>query len=154
MGMDVYGKNPKSKKGSYFRNNVWWWHPLWDYCLEVSNAAKKVELGHSNDGDGLGKRDTEALVRDLEEAIESGHTAAYEDAYKNHLENLPLVKCDLCEGTGKRQEPPQSGAGDYPCNACDGKGEREARQTSYPFSEENVKEFVEFLRDSGGFEIC
>jgi hypothetical protein len=28
MGMDVYGKEPKSDKGEYFRNNVWWWRPL------------------------------------------------------------------------------------------------------------------------------
>ena len=21
-------------KGIYFRNNCWWWRPLWDYCLK------------------------------------------------------------------------------------------------------------------------
>ena len=35
MGMDVYGKNQTSEKGSYFRNNVWWWRPLWNYCEEL-----------------------------------------------------------------------------------------------------------------------
>lgn len=25
MGMDVYGKEPTSETGKYFRNNVWWW---------------------------------------------------------------------------------------------------------------------------------
>ena len=36
MGMDVFGKNPTDEKGAYFRNNVWFWHPLWDYCLHLS----------------------------------------------------------------------------------------------------------------------
>jgi len=31
-------------------------------------------------------------------------------------------KCHLCEGTGKRAEPPEAGAGSYPCNGCDGSG--------------------------------
>jgi len=54
MGMDVMGMNATSEKGEYFRNNVWWWRPLWDYCLnEHGDIAGQVEHGHSNDGDGL-----------------------------------------------------------------------------------------------------
>ena len=33
MGMDVYGRRPKSERGEYFRNNIWWWHPLADFIL-------------------------------------------------------------------------------------------------------------------------
>ena len=36
MGMDVIGLKPTSKEGEYFRNNVWWWGPLADYCMEVA----------------------------------------------------------------------------------------------------------------------
>jgi hypothetical protein len=36
MGMDVYGKDAVSEKGEYFRNNVWYWRPLWNYCIEVA----------------------------------------------------------------------------------------------------------------------
>ena len=69
MGMDVYGLNPqlKSEKpeidfsnateeqrteyfeamdtfeqqnpGFYFRNNVWWWRPLWDYVCTVCDSV-------------------------------------------------------------------------------------------------------------------
>ena len=52
MGFDLYG-NSKNKKGEYFRNNVWWWRPLWAFCYENYEIARKVENGHSNDGDGL-----------------------------------------------------------------------------------------------------
>lgn len=39
--------SPLSRRANTFRNNVWWWHPLWDYCLEVSEVARKVKYGHS-----------------------------------------------------------------------------------------------------------
>ena len=39
MGMDVYGINPKTDSGDYFRANVWWWRPLWEcvayYCDDI-----------------------------------------------------------------------------------------------------------------------
>jgi hypothetical protein len=28
MGMDVYGRNPTSEAGKYFRANVWSWRPI------------------------------------------------------------------------------------------------------------------------------
>ena len=34
MGMDLSGFNPKSEKGDYFRNNCWWWRPLWDFVCD------------------------------------------------------------------------------------------------------------------------
>jgi len=35
MGFDLYSTgNHKSQKGEYFRNNVWWWRPLWDWTYE------------------------------------------------------------------------------------------------------------------------
>ena len=39
------------------------------------------------------------------------------------------------------------------CNGCSGTGEKENFAKHYPFDEENVKEFRDFVRDSGGFEI-
>jgi len=54
MGMDVYGNAPTQKEGEYFRNNIWWWHPLADYIeLVAPDEAAACEHWHSNDGDGL-----------------------------------------------------------------------------------------------------
>ena len=36
MGMDMYGRKPTGERGEYFRNNVWWWHPLADYCIMIA----------------------------------------------------------------------------------------------------------------------
>ena len=53
MGFDLYstGKH-KSEKGEYFRNNVWWWRPLWDWTYEQCQdilSDKEYERGTYND---------------------------------------------------------------------------------------------------------
>ena len=46
MGMDVYGREPEKELGKYFRSNVWWWRPLWNYTAEIDRfyAEQKNEL--------------------------------------------------------------------------------------------------------------
>ena len=171
MGMDVFGNDPKTDTGEYFRNNVWWWRPLWDYCCEVAPSLCENVSGHFNDGDGLDEEGSKALAKILFDEIESGRTAAYEKAYNKHIADLPRETCDLCEGTGIRTDKvglemhmPQkelrpeiaiiTGRTHGWCNACDGEGKRDSFDTSYPFSVENVLEFAQFVRDSGGFKIC
>ena len=154
MGMDVYGKNATTEKGEYFRNNVWWWHPLWDYCCEVYPPCREIS-GHTNDGHGLDDMEAKELSEILLREMREGRTAEYERSYMAELEALPKVQCEICKGTGQREdgyfgvEWKQKG-----CNGCNGEGTKKAFATSYPFSVENVKEFAEFLADSGGFEIC
>ena len=94
MGMGVYGTNPKSKHGEYFRNTVWSWHPLWDYCCAVApEITRRVRYGHSNDGDGLDERGSKQLAAVLRREILSGRTAAYARARQARLESLPDVPC-------------------------------------------------------------
>ncbi len=150
MGMDVYGKNATSEKGKYFRNNVWWWRPLWHYCLEVSEVARNVKHGHYNDGDGLNEEGAMDLAFALESELLAGRTAEYAAAYRQRLDALPLEDCDLCHATGTRNDQYVQGK----CNKCHGEGKVKQFETWYPFSVENVQEFVEFLKDCGGFEIC
>lgn len=150
MGMDVYGKNARSEKGEYFRNNVWWWRPLWDYCQSVSYVAQQVAYGHSNDGDGLDAEDAVLLAETLQAEIDSGRCLEYETAYRARLAAMPDEPCEYCKTTGVRNDAYVQG----PCNACEGKGSVRPWEASYPFEVENVREFAEFLRDSGGFEIC
>ncbi len=155
MGMDVFGKSPITEEGKYFRNNVWWWHPLWRYCEQIApDLIPKDNPGHYNDGWGLSHRKSLKLADRLAAAIASGATAQYEQDYRQHLASLPPVKCDTCGGTGHRAEPPQTGPGTRLCNSCNGKGEVPDFQAHYPFSVENVREFVVFLRGCGGFRIC
>ena len=174
MGMDVYGKEPKSKTGEYFRNNVWWWRPLWDYCCEVGAEVISEELaeyGHYNDGAGLDAELSEALARVLLDELESGRTAEYERKHNEYLATLPRQECDLCGATGIRTDAVGVEMGqptkELPaevailtgrthgwCNGCNGVGTRENFGMSYPFSTENVREFADFLLACGGFAIC
>lgn len=171
MGMDVYGKNPASDCGEYFRNNVWWWHPLWDYCLEMhADICGSVECGHSNDGDGLDTDDARELGLRLLNDIDLGEVEEYETAFNLEKSELPVSECGFCSGSGIRTDEvgvehgmPTKELGDAEkilfgrslgwCNACGGSGKQEHFGCSYYFSVDNVKKFAEFLVDSGGFEI-
>lgn len=160
MGMDVYGKKPTTEEGKYFRNNVWWWRPLARYVCEIApQTAEKCRYWQSNDGDGLNAEDSADLARILETEVVSGRAASYEKRYASAQEMQADIVCDLCEGTGTRAPVPQRGAGDpkrggTPRNKCHGEGYVRPTSTYYPFSVDNVKEFITFLRGCGGFEIC
>jgi len=151
MGMDVCGKG---NKDAYFRNNVWWWRPLADYCVKVApEITKECVYWHSNDGDGLNGPDSLKLADILEKECDSGRTADYMLVHETERRNQPPVKCRICEGTGKRVPAPDTGAGWIECNGCNGEGTKQSMDTWYPFSVENVREFIDFLRDADGFEI-
>lgn len=158
MGMDVRGKKPTSEVGRYFRNSVWWWHPLWEYCEVVAgDLTRKVQYGHSNDGDGLGASDSAALAKALKESIASGRCERYFLALTAVLDALPREQCKICCGTGKRdddlgRECRRADPG-YTCNGCDGKGTTEPHASLYRTEVDNVREFADFLADCGGFEI-
>jgi hypothetical protein len=171
MGMDVYGKNPKSETGTYFRRNVWGWRPLWDYVsTQHPEIAELVQYGYSNDGDGLGARNAKKLAKLLMEDFTSGKVAEYVAERNSALAELPFEECNLCDSTGVRTDEIGTNAGmperalepeiaiivgrdkGY-CNGCNGVGKKENFLTWYSLYEEDVKEFAEFLVDSGGFEI-
>jgi len=171
MGMDVSGMNPTSDRGSYFRNNVWWWRPLAEYCLNNHfEIAGKCESWHTNDGAGLDEENSKLLARALKEDLRRGVVADYEKEYNRQMGELPREVCRLCEGTGIRSDmlgkemgmpekelKPEvqilTGRTHGWCNACDGVGTTENWALSYPFNEENVREFADFLEDCGGFSI-
>lgn len=170
MGMDVFGNQPMNDKGEYFRNNVWWWRSLWEYCEEVAPELTSNVNGHFNDGDGLDEDGAVALSNRLFEEIESGRTEAYEHAYNAALSKLPRHECEYCGGTGIRTDEvglengmPTRELEPYMavltgrtvgyCNACQGEGMRDSFETNYQFSVDNVRSFAEFLQFSGGFQI-
>ncbi|MDR3351484.1 MAG: hypothetical protein LBO00_00375 [Zoogloeaceae bacterium] len=154
MGMDVLGISPVSEQGRRFHNTVWWWRPLWQYCEEIApDLIPADNSGHSNNGWGLDASGALALANRLLEAVASGETQKYEERYRAHLEALPLEPCKICDGTGHRAEPPNTGPGPLSCNACGGIGKRKNFATDYPFVVDNVREFTAFLRDCGGFNI-
>jgi hypothetical protein len=150
MGMDVYGDDPSSEVGEYFRNNVWFWRPLWDYCLtHHSDIAGKVQDGHSNVGDGLNSKDSYDLGMCLKSDIARGDISEYEKSYNDALAELPEDDCRYCGATGQRDDKYVTGQ----CNACGGKGRVKNINAWYSFTSQNVYDFSEFLVNCGGFKI-
>lgn len=160
MGMDVYGRRPTTETGKYFRNNIWHWRPLADYVIQTAPAlAAKCPHWHTNDGAGLNAADSVALADLLQAEIDSGRCETFAKIREAEIAAIPNEVCSLCEGTGVRKPIPERGAGDLKrggitCNSCGGSGSVRPSATYYPFDVDNVREFVAFLRDCGGFEIC
>ena len=203
MGYDLYGLSPSNAKipdcdftdddttkayfawqdntrGAYFRNNVWWWSPLWDYvaktCSDIISVADATG-GTNNGGHKISKTKAKKIAKRLRSLERKGEVDDYANSYKNKLESLPNEKCNVCKGTGTRKEwegwqsekewleyhdtLETKGPGGYKwaheckgCNGCSGKGMVKSWQSQYPFDSENVMNFADFCEHSGGFRIC
>lgn len=156
MGMDVYGLKPKTKTGEYFRNNVWYWHPLWDYCCSIDQTLyDRVPEGHSNSGDGLDASGSRQLAFKLQEEIQSGRAEEYVRQYETNRQSLPKTDCTYCDENGERQWKDQNGDSyTKKCNSCNGTKKVDSWDAHYPMDLDNIKSFVNFLMDCGGFQIC
>ena len=138
-------------KGHYFRNNCWWWRPLWNYCYHVAPDIISEELfnsGHNNDGSGLDAYNAERLGQRLLEEINNGKTIEYQAQYQQQLDDMPDDDCLICNNNNHGHNKKKD------CNRCDSTGKRPNFNKSYPFDVDNVKDFAEFCIESGGFEIC
>jgi len=172
MGMDVYGISPKSEQGEYFRNNVWWWHPLWEYCQKAHPelVGDDPTGGHYNDGYGLDEDGAINLGRSLLLDWENGLATLAERLFHEERAALPPIPCEYCDSTGIRTDgigiklgmPEQelspavaayTGRTHGYCNGCEGVGHLFEHATAYNFSADNVRKFALFLLDSGGFAI-
>ena len=80
----------KINNGVYFRNNCWWWRPLWDYCKQVAPDLIDNELyqaGHNNSGAGLDDKGAKALGTRLLQEINDGKTIKYQAEYQQQQDD-------------------------------------------------------------------
>ena len=161
--------------GHYFRNNVWWWRPLWNYCHVVAGdiiignlrvkkfkddengdtnyddyewVKAEYDEGHGNSGASLNSRNAKLLGNRLMEHIADGRTIEYQAEYEQYLNDLPDDDCGVCNGNNRGNTKKKD------CNRCNGTGKTKSFNKSYPFDVENVEAFALFCIESGGFEIC
>jgi len=90
------------KIGEYFRNNVWWWRPLWEYVITVAPEVISEELaeqGHYNDGAGLDADQAKRLGEILFTELWEGKTLKYQEEYNYALSILEKSDCSLCSAT-------------------------------------------------------
>lgn len=159
---ELKNEHEENNPGFYFRNNVWWWRPLWNYVCDTCSWIlddEDMERGHDNGGHEISEEKADAIANTLFALVESKEAAKYEVKYMTKLKNLPLETCGYCKGTGRRNDENVKGR----CNVCNTEYTREQKipigkvksfECSYPFDADNVKEFAKFCKESGGFEIC
>jgi hypothetical protein len=155
MSFDLNGIEPKSKVGEYFRNSCWYWADVWGYvCQNCQDILSEYQLseGCINDGVEITAKQAELLANRLFQWLESGEPKKLELQVRTEWDNFPLKACGACEGTGLME--PADGEIST-CIICGGKGEKHDTGDSNwkPFTEDNVKRFAEFCKDSGGFRI-
>ncbi len=151
--------------GTYFRNNVWFWRPLWNFVCDTCGdflTDKDMGGGDTNDGYVISKTKAQKIAAKLREAIDSGVCERIEKDYKKKAEearkhNVKIeaeleqinADCKAKHGNLVPREYPEP----YKTQWNDAYS-RKSWTDSYPFSVENIKNFANFCEQSGGFEIC
>jgi len=176
----------ENTKGAYFRNNIWWWRPLWEVvcniCCDIL-TKRDILAGNYNDGHKISEDKAIAMADRLSKHLDNGFIQEYSDDRAKEMQNKELVDCNICDASGWRKRPSDTGRGDtvllkewafkqqidinvlkeenipqaidcIPCNSCDGSGKKKDFETHYRLNADNVKEFAEFCKHSGGFSIC
>lgn len=184
---DIYFKSidyyESQVPGHYFRNNVWWWRPLWDYIYTYTNclSEKDWKSGHHNSAYQIDGETSIRIATKLHELIDSKHAKEHEEmldvkakAAKKHNKEIE-DKCEIIKQivieknqqkyiklgySGQELEDKREdfiAPMDYPKKEKEMWDKLQAEKDwsdSYPFSVENVREFANFCYQSGGFEIC
>ena len=154
-----------SQSGTYFRNNVWWWRPLADYVLRFTKVIPENEHEHwgYNDCYEVSQENAEMIGQQLDHLIKSGHCKAYADKFEK--QRLKIEKQNdkiekqldkFCKSVEKKLGKTNLAPNEFPDQykrKWDQLYEKKNFNGNYPFSVDNVKEFSEFCKNSGGFTI-
>ena len=75
----------ENNPGDYFRNNVWYWRPLWSFvshhCMNIL-TEKDISGGTYNDGHKISKTKSLKIAKKLSQLIADGTVAHYEKEYR------------------------------------------------------------------------
>ncbi|MBI4448856.1 hypothetical protein HY641_02410 [Candidatus Woesearchaeota archaeon] len=150
MGFDLIALKPKSEEYRRFINNVWGWRPLWAFVTKVCSdllTEEQINGGHINDGVLINEELALGIARRLKKIIESGFAEHQAGSFQDRKDKVGMITCNACDGTLIHKYTGE------PCMICRGTGKVKPMVTAYHFSIENLKEFVKFCENSGGFEI-
>ena len=158
-----------TNKGVYFRNNVWWWRRLADYVMEHTKCVDEADFDkwQHNDGHEVDAETAEQIANQLEYLIKTGHADQYKQEIEKEMQEakvhnekveqmLSELRLEVAKVVGEDKAEKLAPA-DYPKPLNEKWWEiinQKDYRDNYPFNINNVKEFVEFARNSGGFRIC
>ena len=152
--------------GSYFRNNVWFWRPLWQFvCASCDNVLteKDMDRGSFNDGHKISKTKALRIASKLEKLLKLGIPEEMEKVSRERAEKAAKHNAKVREEMDKVTDACEKEHGenivpaDFPepyKSQWDKAYAKRDWGRDYPFVADNVKHFAEFCKTSGGFEIC
>jgi len=140
MGYDIYGKKPTAPEGEYYRSNIWYWPPFVAMCRALAPVESRGCKGWEvNEGHGLNAADALRLANRLDALLADGTIAQYiEDSGEPPVTALQANALKLIKAFKKTM----------------GGGEVNAPGMEAPaVTEDDVREFIAFLKTCGGFKI-
>ena len=155
-------KNP----GVYFRNNCWWWRPLADFMIAHCDWLTQEQHKHLHDNSGFEFSHHEAgtIADTLQKKVDDGTAKAREEINKREMAVAEEWNKGINAQQGEVEKEAKKETGnaklvpyDYPEHfkkKWDDLQKQIDRKAHYPFKEANVKEFICFLRECGGFKVC
>tara|TARA_X000001382_G_C3159953_1_gene175873 strand:- start:832 stop:1461 length:630 start_codon:yes stop_codon:yes gene_type:complete len=160
-------KNEKENPGVYFRNNVWWWRPLWTYACDICEqhmSEKDLAAGDYNDGYVINKETAMQMAISLTTAEHDGSLDMYVKMYNKEFDKarannkeVKRLKEELnqtvIEATGNKDTYPALYKGKHK-KLFEELTEKENWGGHYPFHKDNAIAFRKFVEESGGFRIC
>ena len=155
-------KNP----GVYFRNNCWWWRPLAYFITEHCDwlTTEQKESLQNNSGFEFSHHEAGTIADTLQKKVDDGSAAEREEVNKREMAVAEEWNKGINAQQGAVGEEAKKETGnknivpyDYPADLkkkWDDLQKSEDRKAHYPFAERNIKEFIVFLRECGGFQVC
>ena len=151
--------------GDYFRNNVWWWRPLWEFVCTVCDGIlteNDMEKGCYNDGKKISKTKSLKIAKRLSKLIADGTVDMVERTSRLEIEKAKAhnkevrKEMDIISDACEKEHGEMIAPANYPepyYSQWKKAYEKEDWTSSYPFYTNNVKDFAMFCQQSGGFEI-
>ena len=147
----------KNNPGDYFRNNVWWWRPLWNLvCVSCDDilTEKDISGGSYNNGHKISKTKATRIGKRLSKLIadgtvdklnaKEGLARAKAKAYNEDIqEQLDELKKEVQKVTHNNSLAPCDYTETY-YSKWDKLYSKKKWEADYPFDGENVKEFAKF----------
>jgi len=152
--------------GVYFRNNCWWWRPLADFMIAHCDWLTQEQQQHLHDNSGFEFSQHEAgtIADTLQKKVNDGTVAEREEENKKEMAVADEWNKGINAQQGELKKEVKKETGDaklvpydYPApfkKKWDDLQKQIDRNAHYPFVEANVKRFICFLRECGGFQIC
>ena len=155
-------KNP----GVYFRNNCWGWRPLANFIIANCDWLTQEQQArlHDNSGFEFSHHEAGTIADTLQKKVDDGTAKVREEVNKREMKiaeewnkginaQQEELEKEVKKETGDDKLVPY----DYPEHfkkKWDDLQKQIDNKASYPFRESNVKEFICFLRECGGFQVC